>query len=132
MAKGKGDAVVQAAFAGEREAQQVVIAGIVDLDVVGEHGIGGREDRCEHQGRSPTETQDVHAEQREQGNGCQHREEAETQWHGPELFEYAEPQTQADGEQRDQQRDFGDDSQQMRIGDDIEAHNRSMPGGPSA
>ena len=119
--EGERDAVVQAAFAGECEAQQVVVAGIVHLDVVGQHRIGRGEDRREQQRRPPAKLQDVDAEQREERNGRQHGEEAEAQRYGPELLEYAEPQTQADGEQGDQQRDFGDGSQQMRVGDDIEA-----------
>lgn len=43
--KRQRNAVVQTAFAGEREAQQVDIAGNLHLHVMGEHGIGGGEHR---------------------------------------------------------------------------------------
>ena len=55
--EGKGDAVVESRLAGYGVAQAIVVAGVVDLDVAGQHRVGGREDRRDQQGQPPVQAE---------------------------------------------------------------------------
>ncbi|RCM11084.1 hypothetical protein PA55_05582 [Pseudomonas aeruginosa] len=102
--EGKGDAVVESRLAGYGVAQAVVVAGVVDLDVAGQHRIGGREDRRDQQGQPPVQAEQ---EMRAQGKA---EDTAEQDWSGqqpgsgPGRRAQRQAQLEAADEQRDQQR----------------------------
>ena len=79
----EGDAVVQAPFAGQAEAQAVAVAGLQYLDIGGQNRVGGREDGAEQDGGAQRKTQAQHPEYCNQHYRDRHRNEGESHRQAP-------------------------------------------------
>jgi hypothetical protein len=70
-------AVVHAGLAGEREAELVAVAGMADLNVGGEHRVGGRDDRPEQHGGAQRQAEQIVGKRRHQADRHRHRQHGE-------------------------------------------------------
>jgi hypothetical protein len=90
------------------------------LHVVREHGVGGGQHGAQQQRRSPCQVQHLCAEPREQRHRDDHRDQPEPQRQDPHGAVERHAQSQADSEQRHEQRDLREHAQHMRVAHDIE------------
>ena len=81
----KSGAVVQAALAREAEAHTVAITRLAQLDIGGQHRVGGRKNRPEQDGRAQRQAEPYHPDGGDQRHRDRHRHAGEPQWQTPAL-----------------------------------------------
>ena len=105
--KRKGAAIVQPRFAGQTEAQRVVVLGIVDLNQTRQHRIGRRQDRAHQQRHPPRQIKQVMQQQPGAEDGQQHDRAGQAEGDAPGAMLERQAQFKAADKQRKQHCHFG-------------------------
>ena len=115
-------AVVQAALAGQAEAQAVAVAGFVDLHLRGQHRVGRREDGAEQHGRAERQFEQPVADRGDGAYRRQHRDRRELHRDAPTSIRERQFELEAGREERDQHRDLGQPFDQVRVAQRVQLH----------